>query len=141
MSEYNKPLPEIEGWWHKDFWEGCKRHELLIQQCGDCSKINIYSPRMLCPHCLSSNLKWIKSSGRGKIYSFTVVMAYPPKIFTDALPYVIGVITLEEGPRMRSNIIGYKPGELRCDMEVEVVFEDITDKYALPKFRPVKTLA
>lgn len=138
MSEYKKPLPEIDGWWHKEFYEGCKRHELLIQQCGDCNKINIYSPRMLCPYCMSTNLKWKKSNGRGKVYSFTTVMAYPPKVFENDLPYTIGIITLDEGPRIRSNIVGCQPDQIKCDMDVEVVFDDITDKFTLPKFRPVK---
>jgi len=141
MSEYKKPLPEIDGWWHKEFWEACKRRQLLIQQCADCGELNILSTRMLCPHCLSPNLKWIQSSGRGKVYSFTVVMASPPKVFADDVPYAIGVITLEEGPRIRSNIVGCKPDEIRCDMDVEVVFEDINDQYALPKFRPLKKAA
>jgi uncharacterized OB-fold protein len=140
MSEYKKPLPEIEGQWSEEFWEGCKKRQLLIQKCDDCGQINIYSPRMLCPHCLSTNLNWIQSSGRGKIYTFTIVKAYPPKMFTDALPYAIGVITLEEGPRIRSNIVQCNLDELKCDMDVEVVFEDITDRFALPKFRPVRKL-
>jgi len=138
MSEYTKPLPEIEGWWHKEFWQGCKRHELLIQKCSDCGEINIYSPRMLCPSCLSDKLNWIKSSGKGKLYSFTVVKAYPPKIFTDALPYVIGVIQLAEGTRIRSNVIDCNHDKIRCDMDVEVLFEDITEEFTLPKFRPLK---
>jgi uncharacterized OB-fold protein len=138
MSGYKKPLPEIEGWWSKEFWEGCKRHEFLLQQCADCMKINTYSPRILCPNCLSTNLKWIKASGKGKIYSFTVVMAHPPVSFIDDVPYVVAVIKLEEGPRMISNIVECKPDGLSCDMDVEVVFEDVTEEFALPKFRVTK---
>ncbi len=136
MNEYKKALPEINGWWHREYWAACKKRQLLIQKCKDCGKVSMNSIRMLCPHCLSGNLGWIPASGRGKIYSFSTILAYPPKAFSEDLPYVIAVIELAEGPRMRSNIVGCRPEEIKCDMDVEVVFEDITDEYALPKFKP-----
>jgi uncharacterized protein len=42
----------------------------------------------------------------------------------------------EEGPRLMSNIVGIPPDQVRCDMPVEVVFEEITDEISLPKFKP-----
>ncbi|MBN1848728.1 MAG: Zn-ribbon domain-containing OB-fold protein [Deltaproteobacteria bacterium] len=138
MSEYQKPLPIIEFQAQKEFWDGCKKHQLLIQKCRDCGEINRRSVRMLCPNCLSGNLEFIQASGKGKIYSFSTIMAYPPQGFQDDVPYVVAIIDLEEGTRFRSNIVDCDIDALKCDMDVEVVWEDITDEYALPKFRPLK---
>jgi uncharacterized OB-fold protein len=55
--------------------------------------------------------------------------------FADEVPYAVAVIELEEGPRMLSNVIGLPPDDLRCEMPVEVVFDDITDQATIPKFR------
>ena len=134
MKEYKKPLPRPTPW-SKPFWDGCKNRRLLVQQCKDCGK-NIFYPKLFCPFCLSKDLTWIEASGKGKIYSFTVVYSYQPTEFLEDVPYVIGVIKLDEGVRMMSNIVECKPEEVRCDMDVEVVFDDITDEFTLPKFKP-----
>ena len=53
------------------------------------------------------------------------------------IPYVVGVIELKEGARMLSNVIGVPVENVKCDMPVEVVFDDVTEKLTLPKFKPV----
>jgi uncharacterized OB-fold protein len=55
------------------------------------------------------------------------------------VPYVVALIALEEGPRLLSNIVGLDPDEVRCEMPVEVVFEDVADGVALPKFKLLQT--
>ena len=38
---------------------------------------------------------------------------------------------------MLSNVVGCDPALLRCDMEVKLVWDDITEEFSLPRFRPV----
>ena len=135
MKEYTKPLPSPSPW-SRPFWEGCKRHELLIQHCKDC-RANIFYPKLYCSNCLSPNLEWIKTSGRGKIYTFTIVYNYAPTEFAQDVPYVVSVIKLEEGVHLMSNIVGCKPEEVKCDMDVEVIWDKVTDDFILPKFKPL----
>ena len=78
----------------------------------------------------------MKLSGRGKVYSFTVFHHIYNKTFTSDIPYNVASVELEEGPRIMSNIIGCKLDDIKIDMPVEVYFEDITDEFALPKFKP-----
>jgi len=136
MKAYTKPLPKPTPW-SRPFWQGCKEMKLLVQKCEDCQKY-IFYPKLFCPFCLSERLNWVESSGKGKIYSFTVVHSYQPTEFEDVVPYVIAVIELEEGVRMMSNIVECKPDDIKCDMEVEVIFEQVTDDFTFPRFRPVK---
>ena len=126
------PTPESTS-----FWEGTKRRELRLQHCEDCQRFYFY-PRSLCRYCWSRNVQWRTVSGRGRLHTFTVnYRAGRHSPFPG--PFVIAIIELDEGPRLMSNLVGVEadPGVLRCDMPVEVVFEDISDEITLPRFRPV----
>jgi uncharacterized OB-fold protein len=126
-----KPTPET-----KPFWDAAKQRKLLIQRCDDCGGHYFYA-RPLCPLCLSRSVKWVEASGRGRLHTF-VVNQRGPRGFPAEGPFVVGIVELEEGVRMMSNIVGVDPDpkNLRCEMPVEVVFEDITDDITLPKFKP-----
>ena len=137
MNEYKKPLPAVQPW-TEEFWKAAKQHKLLIQECQEC-KSKIFYPRKFCPECWSSNLGWIEASGKGKVYSFSVMMDQVEPKFLKDLPYILAFVDLEEGIRMMSRIVGCEPEDVTFDMDVEVVFGDITDEFSLPYFRPVKT--
>jgi len=131
---YNKPLPKINAD-TKEFWEGCKQHLLKIQKCGSCGFVR-FPPSFICPRCHSTETEWISASGKGSVYTFTVNhVAFHPA-FQEDLPYVVAVVKLDEGPHMLTNIVGCEPAHVRCDMPVEIAWEDVTDEFSLPKFRP-----
>jgi uncharacterized OB-fold protein len=76
------------------------------------------------------------ANGRGKIFSFAVCHhAYHPA-FKNDLPYVVAIVELEEGPHLLTNIIGCNHEALRCEMPVQVIWEDIAEGVTLPKFGP-----
>lgn len=133
---YQKPLPvpDIDT---KEFWEGCKRHQLLLPKCQDCGTYR-FPPGPMCPQCRSTRTQWAVASGRGKVYSWVVVHHPILPIFAPEVPYAVALIELEEGVRMASNIVDCRPQDIRADMPVEVVFEDVTSEVTLPKFRPAK---
>jgi uncharacterized OB-fold protein len=91
---------------------------------------------MACPYCFSDNIEWVEASGKGTIYSFTVVESNAPSPFVPDMPFVIAVVILEEGVRMLSNIVDCDLAALECDQAVEVTFEKLNDEFTLPKFRP-----
>ena len=134
MSEYKKPLP-IPNPDTKPFWDYCKKHELRMQKCSHCGYIR-YPASIICPECHSMEAEWTRLSGKGKVFSFIIYRRLYNKAFSDDTPYCTASIELEEGPRMPSNIIGCKLDDIKIDMPVEVHFEDVTDEFALPKFKP-----
>ena len=136
MAEYKKPLPVLTPL-SETFYKAAREHRLMLQRCQDCGKYVFY-PRKYCPHCLSDKLDWVQSSGKGKVYSYSVCLSNVPAEFTEDVPYVVAIVELEEGEWMLTNIIGCKPEDVRCEMPVEVVFEDVADNIALLKFRPAK---
>jgi len=135
-EEYIKPIPEIQPW-SAEFWKATKKHKLLIQVCHDC-QAKIFYPRKYCPECWSGNLGWIEASGKAKVYTFTITRGMVEPKFMPDLPYVLAMVDLEEGIRMMTRIVECDPEEVELNMDVEVVFEDISEECSLPMFRPVK---
>jgi uncharacterized protein len=135
-KDYKKPLPRLdeENRW---FWEACARHELYLQKCATCGTLRFY-PRALCPSCLSSETEYVRASGRGKIYTFTVTHQNQAPGFRDELPYVMAYVELDEGPRILTNVIHTPPDAVKIGMPVEVVFEDIDEDLAIPKFQRIQ---
>lgn len=134
MAQYTKPLPVLDED-NKPFWDYCKQHELRMQKCLKCGKFH-YPASMICPHCHHLESEWVKLSGKGQVYSFIVVHRQYHPGFAKDIPYTVAIIETEEGTRLLSNVIGCQPEEVRIGMPVEVVFEDITKEFTLPKFKP-----
>lgn len=125
-----RPAPESVP-----YWEAAKNHRLEIPHCNACGHY-WFPPSRSCPNCLASDFTWTQVSGNGKVFSFvTFHRVYHPAWEGD-VPYVVALIELEEGPRLLSNIVGIAPDQVRCEMPVKVVFEDVAKDVALPKFTP-----
>ena len=134
MTTPNKPDPLVNNW-ARPFWDGTRKNKLLIQRCSDCEK-HIFYPRMACPFCFSDNIEWVEASGKGTIYSFTVVEDNAPSPFVPDMPFVIAVVILEEGVRMLTNIVECDPHALQCEQAVEVAFRKKNDEFTMPMFKP-----
>ncbi|MCP3987255.1 MAG: DNA-binding protein [bacterium] len=128
-----KPLPVLEGL-AGEFYGYCKNGELRFQRCRDCRSWR-HVPREMCAECGSWEWEWERSSGRGRVFTWTVVARALHPAFQEACPYAPVVIEMEEGVRILSQVTDCSPDELEIDMAVEVVFEDANEDVTLPKFR------
>lgn len=134
-DEYRKPLPIPQP--ESDFyWQKAREHELWLRHCKECSEAYFY-PRDICPACFSRNTVWIKSDGKGTLYTYSIVHRPPTPAFKDEVPYVVAVVDVD-GARIPTNLVCIEPDprKIRVGMAVEVVFDDVTDAVTLPKFRP-----
>lgn len=134
MTQYNKPLPEITLL-TEPFWQGIKDHQLLLQRCDDCGAFR-FIPKEVCPGCASVQSTWTPVSGAGKVYSYSTVYRGTGTAFQDDLPFTVVMVELAEGPRIISHLIDCAPDQVKIDMPVAVVFEDVTAEASLYKFRP-----
>jgi uncharacterized OB-fold protein len=133
MADYKKPLPIITDD-NSPYWEYIRKHELRMQKCTQCGFIR-FPVSIVCPKCHAMDAEWVKLSGKGIIYSYVIYrIAYHPAYQND-IPYVVAIIQLEEGPRMESNITGCRMEDVKINLPVEVIFEDVTDTVTLPKFQ------
>lgn len=135
-TTYKKPLPKRRGV-AGQFYDFCKKHELRFQRCTSCQTWR-HVPRDMCAKCGSFDWEWAKSSGKGKVYSWTTAEQVMLPQFASDVPYNASIIELEEGVRMVSWVIGIPNDDLRLDLPVEVFFDDVTPEVTLPKFRPIK---
>lgn len=133
MADYSKPLPVLEGL-TGEFYGWCKKNELRFQKCGACGSWR-HVPREMCPECGSTTWEWQKSSGAGKVFTWTVAARPLHPAFADAAPYAPVVVEMEEGVRVLTELVDCAPSELEIDMPVEVVFDQVTPEITLPKFR------
>jgi uncharacterized OB-fold protein len=112
----------------KPFWDGCAAGKLLLPKCSACGKSHWY-PRGLCPHCFSDKLEWVAASGKGKIYTVSVMERAE-------VPYAIAYVTLAEGPSMMTNIIDCDLGALKIGQEVKLKFVPSEGGPPMPMFTP-----
>jgi hypothetical protein len=89
----------------------------------------------------------VVASGRGRLYSWAI--PYHPQAPGFTYPVVAGLVELEEGTRLVSNIVGCRRQDLRIGMPLEVCWldshpalvEGATDArgpITLPQFRPAR---
>lgn len=90
------------------FWDAAAEGRLVLPKCRRCGTV-IWYPRHLCSNCGSTEVDWIEASGRGTVYSFTVVHN-GEQAFAAAAPYVIAYVELDEGPRVLTNLLGPAAG-------------------------------
>ena len=138
MEPWIKPLPSLDED-IEPFWRGLKRREFLLFRCGICGAW--YWPAAFCRfhdnEPLFGNMGWEPASGRGNIFAFNIHRRPFHPSFSDDLPYVYALIELNEGPMFGTRIVGCAPDEVSIDLPVEVVYQDISDEFTLPYFRPL----
>lgn len=138
MSEektYNKPLPEFRPE-TKPYWDAAKNHKLVIPKAKTTGKSFFY-PRAFSPgDDMTEDIEWVESKGKGKIWTFSIHHMGPSKAYKGEPPYVVALIEMDEGVKMMSNVIDVDVKDVHVGMEVEVVFDDVTDEVTLPKFKP-----
>ena len=136
--DVRKPLPAITTE-AKPFWDGAAQQKLVMQRCQACNAW-VWTPRPACNECGSEKIEWTPMSGKGQVYSFTVIRQIAGRAaslaFQNDIPYVVAWVDLDEGPRMITNIIGCPVEDVKLGMKVSVAFEQASKDVWLPKFKP-----
>ncbi len=117
------------------FWSGLEAGELRLQVCDNCETWRYPPTSPNCSGCLSTAVRWEKASGRGRLWSWTVIH----HSYSDAFetPYLVALVELEEGPVMVSTIIGTVPTDLHCDMALELIVVNTHQGESIPMFQAV----
>ena len=112
----------------KRYWEAAAQGTLLVKHCLACGKVHHY-PRSICPYCFSDNTDWRPASGRGTVYSYSVMRRSP-------VPYAIAYVTLEEGVTMMTNIVDCDLDKIAIGQSVKLVFKPSDGGPPVPCFTP-----
>jgi uncharacterized OB-fold protein len=132
----DRPLPSPDAA-TAPYWDAARERRLVMPRCDDCGRYHFY-PRTLCPYCNSPRLAWKEVSGKGAVYSFTLINRAPSPAFAAAVPYVVAAVKLAEGPNLMTNIVGCAPDAVRIGMLVNVVFRKFSEEITLPMFEPAE---
>jgi len=89
--------------------------------------------------CHAAEIEWLPVSGRGHLYSYTVVYHATHAAMADKVPYIAALIELDEGPRVLTNLRNCAEEDARVGMPVRLIFEPLTDDITLPQFEPAAT--
>lgn len=111
------------------FWDAARQGRFMVPVCTACGKAHWY-PRAVCPFCDSGKVEWRDASGKGAIYTFSVMRRAKE-------PYVIAYVTLAEGPTMMTNIVDCDFDALRIGEQVAVVLAETENGPPVPMFKPV----
>lgn len=119
----------------RPYWEAAGEGRLVVQECRECHRLQ-HPPMPACPHCHGTNLRWREMSGDGTVYSCTIVRHPTHVALADAVPYVVAIVELAEGPRLVSGVTGCPPEAVTVGMPVRVTFRRVSGDVSLPFFEP-----
>ena len=122
--------PPPENVEYEKFWAGANEGKLLLPRCRDTQQFFWY-PRKISPFTLSNNVEWVPASGKGVIYTFSIMRRADPQ-------YVVAYVTLAEGITMMTNIVECDPDSLKIGTPVELVMCESTSGQNVPVFKPVE---
>jgi uncharacterized OB-fold protein len=115
--------PEDLPAFHEPFWDSVNRREIALQKCDTCGKFR-FIPSEICSNCGGESWTWTPISGRGTVYTYTVVHRAPTPAYQADAPYVIAHVEMEEGPRMISNLVRVDPAQVTIGQPVKIDYED-----------------
>jgi uncharacterized OB-fold protein/acyl dehydratase len=142
-----RPRPGINRV-NQALFDGYRAHELRIPKCAGCGRL-FFPPLPRCSGCGSFDIGYAVASGRGTVYSYTVV--HYPQVPGFRYPVVTALVELEplDGQTIRflADMVGVTPDAVTIGMPVEIEWLDshpaqvdgATDSrgpISLPQFRP-----
>jgi uncharacterized protein len=119
------------------FWEGCRDGKFLVHRCEMCG--HSYWPASRCVKHGSQSMWWVPATGRGTLYTYTVMHHAYTTAMKGKTPYVVGVIKLEEGPFFHSNVIDSPLESIAIDMPLEAVMTQHESGLTMPVFRSARS--
>jgi len=129
MTPQYLPVPDALS---SQFWQGTREHKLMIQRCPVTQRAQWY-PRTHSIHSPGARPDWVQASGRGQVFTFSVIHRGNG---TTPTPYVCAVIELEEGVLFTSTLKDVQEQDIRIGMPVEVDYDDAATDLVLPFFKP-----
>jgi uncharacterized OB-fold protein len=125
MAERTIPAPPVNPE-VQPFFDAAAQGKLVLKRCTACGQRHHY-PRAICPFCFSDKTEWTDASGRGTIYSYSVMRRVPA-------PYALAYVTLDEGVTVMTNIVDCDLDKIRIGQKVKVVFKPTEGGPPVPTF-------
>ncbi len=137
MGNYKMSVPirPVMDMMSKPYWDSLKEKNLKLQKCLECEKLR-FPPLASCPYCGFHEGEWVPFSGKAKLYSWIVVHAPINPDLKEDVPYAVGLVELDGGPRIAGRILGCSPEQLKKDMPVQFYYYVVDEELTLLAFEP-----
>lgn len=120
-------IPSPEGL-NAEFYAHAQGGVLHLQRCADCAAFH-HPPRYRCANCGSGELRWVPSPGRGTLFSWAITHRPYDRGWADQIPYITGVIELDEGVRLVGALEGVAAGELALGLSLRTRLAPRTEEF------------
>jgi len=100
-----------------------QRYRYESGKCKQCGKI-YFPPRLICSACRSKKFETIILKTNGKVLTYTIIRV-PPSQFKDEAPYAMGIVELEGGGRITTQIVDCDFNKLKIGMNVKIEFRRV----------------
>ncbi|HXA30915.1 MAG TPA: Zn-ribbon domain-containing OB-fold protein [Acidimicrobiales bacterium] len=135
VEKWTKPTPAPDPV-SAPFWEAAAQGRLLLQRCPSCGSRQFY-PRAICTTC-GADPQWEEASGRGTVYTFTVIRQQGAEPFKGEVPYVVAMIALDEGPMMMGNVTGCPPDDVSIGLVVQAYSVEVEPGVGVVYWEPAQ---
>ena len=139
-------IPDNDSEWN-EYFALARQHRLMMRACTACGLMR-YPPTHACPWCMELGWRWQEVSGHGSIHSYEIVHHAIQPGFKDGTPYAVVLVELDEqrgqptpdeALRIIANLVKLDftfedEARVAIGKRVRVVFQDLTDQFALPQF-------
>lgn len=105
----------------EQFYKFASERKLMAAKCKKCATM-LLPPRPMCTKCFSSDLEWVELRNKGKLLTYTVIHV-SPKQFESLIPYTVGIVKLEDGPKLPGMIQGVEPEKISVGMDLKFDFD------------------
>ncbi|MEZ5169982.1 MAG: OB-fold domain-containing protein [Acidimicrobiia bacterium] len=140
------PVPPLIDESSTPYWEGAKRHELVLVGCDDCGHL-IHYPFARCPACHSAAVSPTVVPGTGTVVSHTTTQRAPAPEYADDLPIRLVLVELDVQVGLRvAATIADGEGDPSIGDRVELTYVDHPaggdhEAYSLGQFRHLPTMS
>lgn len=94
------------------FYQFLTEKKLMASRCKKCQTLSL-PPHPICTKCHGNDMEWVELKGNGKLAAFTAIAVGPTCTIEEGYdrnnPYLVGVVELDEGPKISSRIHGLDP--------------------------------
>lgn len=105
----------------EQFYKFVSERKLMAAKCKKCGTM-LLPPRPMCTKCFSSDLEWVELKNKGKLLTYTVIHV-SSKQFESLIPYAVGIVKLEDGPKLPGMIQDVESEKISVGMSLEVDFD------------------
>jgi uncharacterized protein len=134
MSGHRGPMPDLSDPLVAPFFAASAEGRLVVQRCPACG-YRRWPPGPMCPQCQTIGNDWADVRPTGTLYSYVTYHRALNPAFANEVPYTVGLVELDDGPRMYGRLTGdYKTD--RVGTPVQAVFKPVIPEVAFVWWTP-----